>query len=570
MPHVKIGLDHLTDLSSPAALRVVARRVARHTVHGRDVLLTVANRWASPMALNFLVNLHALGLKNALLLANDAHVCGVLAAAAREALPADSRAAVLATPCLRDTWWEAHMSRAKSIAIAGRLGVWLSRWCIISRLVRLGYNVLSTDVDVAILADPYPHLHAASLCGRFALGFASDYNWKTPELQSGFMYVCNARPDGAALWMLQEAVDRYLRLADACGGAYVDGGDGGDDSNTADGTLCPPGSWLHAARLYDGFAFDQWLLRGTLHSAIAADGRMWWSVLEDTSSSSWPWKSNRSVAVTIASEQRRMKHGVLRVANGGPPESGRAHSSHIGWNWADVVADSEQDAPLDWRRRFALGPRGHHGRYAFWATLRGGVPLATQLPRAIGEPLDRGWRQACSASHPDAPDTPLQRRAHAQCRQWLRGSSSAMSFAHAAEIGLLPHRRGALSRRWQRLLDADLAAARRRCARETGASVADAAACAALAKGESSSFRDGDGGALWAGRGAGDENFILLPQWIVTHWTVAQRGLVGGPIPHTLFFHATNANDKVRARGHAREARTCGASIRLCSPLPLA
>ena len=48
-----------------------------------------------------------------------------------------------------------------------------------------------------------------------------------------------------------EQVDRYLRLADACGGwsdAQLDKG----------GTPCPAGSWLHGARKYPAFFFDQW------------------------------------------------------------------------------------------------------------------------------------------------------------------------------------------------------------------------------------------------------------------------------------------------------------------------
>ena len=82
--------------------------------------------------------------------------------------------------------------------MSARLIAWLSRWTVVARLVRLGYNVLSCDVDFAVVSDPYPHLHSASLCGRFALAFAADYNWRTPELQSGFAYACGAARDGAA------------------------------------------------------------------------------------------------------------------------------------------------------------------------------------------------------------------------------------------------------------------------------------------------------------------------------------------------------------------------------------
>ena len=508
---------------------------------GRDVLLFVANQHAGPMAINFMVNLHALSIHNGMLLASDAMVCGLLTKASTS-LPAAVAESVMSTPCVRDEWWEDHTARQKTNAIASRLGVWLSRWSVVARLVRLGYNVLSCDVDVGLLADPYPHLHSASLCGRFAIGFASDYNWKTPELQSGFAYICGARRDGAAAWVIAEAVDRYLRLADACGGAYAVDEEGGTRGDSAGGTACPTGSWLHAARQYDGFAFDQWLLRGTLHSAIARDGAMWWSVLEDTSSSSWPWRSNRSVALTIAEVQKRdVPNGVLRITNGPSPSASSTASASVsmtgatqlGWTWSDIVAASEEMPPRDWPRRFALGRRGHRGRRAFWATLRAGVPLARQLPRAVGEPLDLAWQQACAGSLVDKPDTSAQKRAllAAGCNHPSQRRGPPLS---PEDTGLLPHRRGELSRRWQRLLDADLAAGRR---------CASGVACRSAAVG-GEPFRDGDGGATWAGPEHGDERAVLLPQWIVAHWTVAQTGLVGGPLPHTLLFHATNAADK--------------------------
>ena len=50
--------------------------------------------------------------------------------------------------------------------------------------------------------------------------YASDYELLSPWLQTGFTYACAARRDGAAAWVVAEVVDRYLRFADACGGAH--------------------------------------------------------------------------------------------------------------------------------------------------------------------------------------------------------------------------------------------------------------------------------------------------------------------------------------------------------------
>jgi hypothetical protein len=43
---------------------------------------------------------------------------------------------------------------------------------------------------------------------------------------------------------------------------------------------------------------------------------------------------------------------------------------------------------------------------------------------------------------------------------------------------------------------------------------------------------------------------VLLPPWIVSHWTVAQLGLVGNVLPRTLFFHSTNANKELALKAN--------------------
>ena len=76
-------------------------------------------------------------------------------------------------------------------------------------------------------------------------------------------------------------VDRFFRLADACGGAGDEAaggggsGGGGNVSGGGGGTPCPAGSWLRAARSYDGFHFDQWQHRSVVQVAATGDGRHW-------------------------------------------------------------------------------------------------------------------------------------------------------------------------------------------------------------------------------------------------------------------------------------------------------
>ena len=94
---------------------------------------------------------------------------------------------------------------------------------------------------------------------------------------------------------------------------------------------------------------------------------------------------------------------------------------------------------------------------------------------------------------------------------------------------------GPLSLAWQRTLDSDLLAA-------------GGAPRRAAAEGGIPPRRDGPGGAAWAAGDAGDEGLGLLPMHIACHWSIAKSGSVGGPLPHTLIFHAT-------ARRRARQSR---------------
>ena len=94
------------------------------------------------------------------------------------------------------------------------------------------------DVDAVLLDDLLRHMHSRALCGRFHLLFGSEA--ELGGLQNGVAYACGALRDGAAAWVMAEVIDRYLRVADACGGSH-----GGYAPAPA---RCSPGSWLHGVR----------------------------------------------------------------------------------------------------------------------------------------------------------------------------------------------------------------------------------------------------------------------------------------------------------------------------------
>ena len=584
---------------------------------GPELILVNTDSTGAPLALNSLLNMQQLGYLHVLIVAYDGGACSVLADAAAR-LPPSLGHGIVTLPCLRDTAWEAHITRRKRFRVTRRQGAWMVRWAVFARLLRLGYNVLSFDTDGAVLGDLYSHLHSQALCGRFTLMYASDYEPFSPWLQTGFAYGCGAARDGAAAWVVSEVVDRYLRFADACDGAYEDsggsdgdgsgsdagggggGGVGGSGGNTT-GTVCPPGSWLLAARQYDGYSFDQYIHRGVVHSSAMRDGRMFWSQLEDMSSTAWPWAGNRSACLEVeASARSRGIRMEVRDAPPPRPDASRGaaltlHRPSMQWSLSDLtepvsagggsasrgstsrgsagagrVAQSVEhvaaatkgtaatalafstDASISWPKRFGLSsshPRAATFRRAFWASLRAAVPIATQLPTRAGLALDleAGCAEA-AALNPSGGRPEV-------CR--------GLPALDASQVGLLPHRRGRLSRAWQRVLDTDLHAGgkgaapgartrrltrpiRRLGIRAGGDAKAGAGAPGAELGGWLEATRDGANGARWATPPHGDEAMVLLPHWVTAHWTVAQLGIVGSALPRTLFFHSTNANKEVR------------------------
>lgn len=252
-PNLEIAINVAVTAAGADALRRVAHARAVDLGRGPELLTTFTDLsvGGGALALNALANIHALGYRHHLVGGYAAHVCAELGAAVRRGRPVGWET-MLRTPCVRDSWWEAHVGAARRrVALSARSGVWFIRWSIVARLVRLGYNVLNVDADVALLDDVVRHLHSDLICGRFALSFASDYDVGQPWLQNGIVYACGAARDGAAAWVLAEEVDRYLRLCDACGG-WQDG----DSDDAAATRPCPAGSWLHGARGYSAFSFD--------------------------------------------------------------------------------------------------------------------------------------------------------------------------------------------------------------------------------------------------------------------------------------------------------------------------
>jgi hypothetical protein len=203
--------------SDPTSLHRVALSRAADLGRGPELHMVATDHNGGAFALNALLNLHALGYRHALVVAYERRACGALGDAAAKLSDAAAREAVGATPCAFDSWWTRHLRARKRNELDEGVGRWLIRWATLARLVRLGYNVLCTDIDAVITDDVLAHLHSRALCGRFPLMFGSESG--SGGLQNGVVYACGARRAGGAAWALQEVVDRYMRVADDCGGS---------------------------------------------------------------------------------------------------------------------------------------------------------------------------------------------------------------------------------------------------------------------------------------------------------------------------------------------------------------
>jgi hypothetical protein len=296
-----------------AALRRVARARAVWMARGPELILTAAQRGSgAAVALNALLNLHALGYTHGLLIDNDDGLCEWMSRAASRLRSDATATAVRGTPCLVDSWWRSivlgnssgrrqHATRTPVLSSSATFYV---RLVVLARLVRLGYNVLTLDVDVAILDDVYAHLHSAALSGRFTLMFASENRDRANGLQNGLVYAVGARRDGAAAWVLAETIDRLLRTLDACENG---------------GTPCPPGSWLRGAWLFHwSDAMDQTSLIDVCHTAAARDGRIFWLQVGRVVHRGWPFRqlaADGADDTTLLHQLQaaRGRHGVLQV-----------------------------------------------------------------------------------------------------------------------------------------------------------------------------------------------------------------------------------------------------------------
>lgn len=185
------------DVAQPGALARAAAQISFR----REVILICGDgsAFASPMALNTVLQFWAMRLRHVLYVSDSPESCARL----RNGAPG--------LACV----WSSSINKTKPVngGLCNqkywdmRFYFYVIRKEIVARLaVELGINVLQTDTDVAWFANPYPLLKLG-LVGRTNLVS----QWDAPFVNAGCFYVQNVQPGDGAAWVLTE-LHRRIRL----------------------------------------------------------------------------------------------------------------------------------------------------------------------------------------------------------------------------------------------------------------------------------------------------------------------------------------------------------------------
>ena len=184
------------DLNAPGALERAAEQVS----YRKEIILVCGDgsAYASPTALNTVLQFYALRLRHVLYVSDGPDACVSL----RRAVPtlACAWSSVLNTSkpthdsVLVKKWWDM------------RFYFYNIRKHMLSRLAgELGYNVLQTDTDVAWFANPYPALKAGALATHHLV-----VQPDLPLANAGVLYAQNIEPASPAAWVLAESIVRTI------------------------------------------------------------------------------------------------------------------------------------------------------------------------------------------------------------------------------------------------------------------------------------------------------------------------------------------------------------------------
>lgn len=191
------------DINRPGAMqKMLEARSYKHEII--QACITGGDVWR--IGLNFIFNMRDLGYDHWVILVPRLQQCNELEAALR---------GVGSIGCMWTTMFDDDDAprdlRQFPERPPAKQVTWVLRWVTLLRAVRLGFNMLNIDTDVALHDDIYKYLKGPLL---------GNLTWVCGDEDSGdgcnggTNYVQNANPNGAAAWMAGTMVDRMLRLVE--------------------------------------------------------------------------------------------------------------------------------------------------------------------------------------------------------------------------------------------------------------------------------------------------------------------------------------------------------------------
>jgi hypothetical protein len=191
-----------TDVESPGGLERVAAQIA----YKREIFLVCGDgsAYASPTALNTVLQLYALRIRHVLYMSDGPAACARLRRAVPSLACAWSSVINTSKPAhdsvLVRKWWDM------------RFYFYNVRKHVLSRLAgELGYNVLQSDTDVAFFANPYPALKQGTLA-QHQLIVQPDL----PLANAGVLYAQRSAPQPRARRRARRRVGRHARRLERC------------------------------------------------------------------------------------------------------------------------------------------------------------------------------------------------------------------------------------------------------------------------------------------------------------------------------------------------------------------
>ena len=186
-------------------------RAAYERSYKGELILINANAGGTTTARNAVASARAVGIEHFLLYTESEVTClRIMAMSAKSHGEID---------CAWTSYLKGHprleMFGVKREDGADAFRLWWSRFYYMFKLSGVGYNVMYIDTDVSFRFNPYPVFKRADAPLKSYTLFAQAEGRTIDQLNVGFVYIQNAKPDGVARGILNETITRMLAVLES-------------------------------------------------------------------------------------------------------------------------------------------------------------------------------------------------------------------------------------------------------------------------------------------------------------------------------------------------------------------